>query len=189
MTSDEVQDIKTSGYGKPPVSTRFKKGTSGNPKGRPRGGTKDLPYESVLGQIVTVNEDGVEKRVTAEEAFMLKLMKDSFAGDASAIDGMLASLEVAKAARMELAPPERLDIVISFVNPGSVRTALEALRMGRNLDRFRNTARVLLEPWIVEAALARRGDDPLSINEQRTVLNATRTPWNVKWPDWWSIEG
>ena len=38
---------------------------SGNPKGRPPGRKKEPPYEAVLGQMVTVREDGIERRVTA----------------------------------------------------------------------------------------------------------------------------
>jgi len=38
--SDHGYDV---GYGKPPEATRFKKGRSGNPKGRPRGSKKKKP--------------------------------------------------------------------------------------------------------------------------------------------------
>jgi hypothetical protein len=45
---------------------------------------------------------------------------------------------------------------------------------------------MMLEPWIVEAALARLGSRTLTPDEQRTVLNATRTPDKVNWPNWWT---
>lgn len=61
--------------------------------------------------------------------------------------------------------------------------------MGKKLCAFTDTARVLLEPWVVEAALARLGEQPLTVEEQRTVMAATRTPWKVKWPEWWSVTG
>ena len=44
-----------------------------------------------------------------------------------------------------------------------------------------------LEPWIVEAALARFGGRRLTVEKQRIVVDATRTPHKVKWPDWWEI--
>lgn len=75
-------------------------------------------------------------------------------------------------------------IVVVLVGFGA-NPALEILRMGRKLDRYRETARTKLEPWIVEAALARL-DTPLTRRDQQTILEATRTPDKVKWPDWWS---
>jgi hypothetical protein len=42
-----------------------------------------------------------------------------------------------------------------------------------------------LEPWIVEAALARLGERRLTRDEQRVVERATRTPQKVSWPKWW----
>jgi hypothetical protein len=57
--------------------------------------------------------------------------------------------------------------------------------MAKKLDRYRETARLILEPWLVEAALARL-PQPLSPAQQQTVVNATRTPRKVRWPEWWS---
>ena len=59
--------------------------------------------------------------------------------------------------------------------------------MGTNLDRYRGTARMVLEPWIVEAALARLAEKQLTPEEQRVELKATRTPAKVRWPEWWVI--
>ena len=78
-----------------------------------------------------------------------------------------------------------LEIRRVIVDPGSVSGVLEQLRMARKVDRFRDTAKVVLEPWLVELALARLGDRHLSIEDQREVVRATRTPWKVRWPDWW----
>jgi hypothetical protein len=63
--------------------------------------------------------------------------------------------------------------------------ALEPLRMAKKLDRYRETARMALEPWLVEAALARL-DRKFSPAEQRIIMNATRIPHKVRWPEWWS---
>jgi hypothetical protein len=57
--------------------------------------------------------------------------------------------------------------------------------MAKKLDPYRETARMALEPWFVEAALARLVQ-PLSPAEQRIVVKATRTPRKVRWPKWWS---
>ena len=67
-SSDDEND--RSGYRRPPKATRFTKGRSGNPAGRPPGRHREAPYEAVLGQMVTIREGGVERRVTGAEAFL-----------------------------------------------------------------------------------------------------------------------
>jgi hypothetical protein len=46
--------------------------------------------------------------------------------------------------------------------------------MVRKLDPYRETARIALEPWLVEAALARLSQT-LSPADQRIIVKATRT--------------
>ena len=65
--------------------------------------------------------------------------------------------------------------------------ALEPLRMATDLNHYRPTARMVLEPWLVEEALARLGDRRLSPEEQAKVVRALRTPRKVRWSDWWEI--
>jgi len=134
--------------------------------------------------MVTIREDGVERRVTAAEAFLLQLAKRGLEGDGPAARATLAVIEERKERR---STGGRLISVIVWrlVAPGSVTSALEPLRMARKLDPYRETARMALEPWLIEAALARL-DRRLSPADQRTIVKATRTPHRVRWPDWWS---
>jgi len=57
--------------------------------------------------------------------------------------------------------------------------------MARKLDPYRETARMALEPWLIEFALARLSG-PLSPADQRTIVKTARAPHKVTWPDWWS---
>jgi uncharacterized protein DUF5681 len=181
--SDDAEDDGV-GYRKPPRATRFTKGQSGNPAGRPRGRHREAPYEAVLGQTVTIRDGGTERRVTAAETFLLLLTKRGLEGDSAAARASLALIEQA-GQRHGTGQSQVSTLTIAFVAPGSVTTALEPLRMARKLDRYRETIRMVLEPWLVEAALARLGRT-LSPAEQRTIINATRTPHKVRWPEWWS---
>jgi Family of unknown function (DUF5681) len=180
-TSNEGEDNGV-GYRRPPRITRFTKGRSGNPSGRPRGRHREAPYEAVLGQMVTIREDGTERRVTAAEAFLLKLAKRGIEGDSAAARESLALIEEA---RERQNPNVITRWVLVAVAPGSVTSALMSLRMAKKLDRLRETARIMLEPWLVEAALARL-NRTLSPADQRIVIEATRTPHKVRWPEWWS---
>jgi hypothetical protein len=134
--------------------------------------------------MVTIREGGTARQVTAAEAFLLQLTKRGLEGDGAAGRESLAVIEQAR--ERQGAGPSRVSaIVLVGVAPGIVTSALQPLRMARKLDRLRETARILLEPWLVEAALARLGRT-LSPAEQRTVIDATRTPHKVRWPEWWS---
>src|SRR6266436_10253366 len=84
------------GYGRPPRTTRFAKGQSSYPAGRPRGRYREAPYEAVLGQMVTIREGGTERRVTAAEAFVLHLAKRGVEGDGAAARASLAMIKQAR---------------------------------------------------------------------------------------------
>lgn len=184
MTEDEDSTQEIVGYRNPPLASRFRKGQSGNHKGRPRGRRRELPHEAVLGQEVIIRENGRERRVTAAEAFLLQLTKLGLDGDSAAARAALTAIGDVR--DTDFSNPDVL-ISIIVVNPASVSAAVELLRMGTKLDRYRETARMMLEPWIVEAALARLGEKHLTPKEQEIVLEATRTPTKVRWPDWWVV--
>ena len=48
MSDDEDAPDDDVGFGKPPASTRFRKGRSGNPKGRPRAERRNCPTRRCL---------------------------------------------------------------------------------------------------------------------------------------------
>ena len=70
----------------------------------------------------------------------------------SSVRILLTPSDAIEAAREERFAQQDSDlpnkIVFTFVDPGSVNLALEALRMAAKLDRYRETARMALEPWI-----------------------------------------
>lgn len=154
----------------------------------PRGRYKEPPYEAVLGQNVTIREGGAERQVSAAEAFLLHMTKQGLEGDSAAARTAMGAIEEARSLRLASGDTSGpLVLVTSVVKPGSVNSALEPLRMARKLDRYRKTARMALEPWLIEAALARLGAKRLTVEEQKTVVQVTRTPWKVNWPGWWEM--
>ena len=85
-----MSDYKV-GYGKPPKGTRFKKGKSGNPRGRPKGSLNlatDLTAE--LGEHITVREDGRPRKVSKQRALIKSLMAKALQGDVRATASLLA---------------------------------------------------------------------------------------------------
>lgn len=74
------------GYGKPPVTTRFQKGSSGNPRGRPKGkkSTRAL-LEMALSAPVTIIEGGEQKVIQQRQALFKSLVAKAIKGDPRSI--------------------------------------------------------------------------------------------------------
>lgn len=69
------------GYGKPPKHTRFKKGQSGNPKGRPKGCQNTrIELENLLNQQIIAQENGKTKTLTVRKAVLQKIVHDALKG-------------------------------------------------------------------------------------------------------------
>jgi hypothetical protein len=92
------------GFGKPPAGTRFKKGQSGNLKGRPKG---TLNMATVLARTlrekVIINENGQRKVITKLEAAVKQLVNKAASGDLRALRH-LADLVVSAEERTAQAP-------------------------------------------------------------------------------------
>lgn len=81
------------GYGRPPRATQFRKGASGNPRGRPRGANSfktDLAAE--LREKLTLTENGKERRITKQRAFIKTLTAAAIKKDIRAVNALLACM-------------------------------------------------------------------------------------------------
>ena len=89
MPRDKKRDYEV-GYGKPPRETRFQKGQSGNPRGRPCG-AKNLKtrVREALKEPVLVTENGRRRKVTKGEAIITQLVNRAANADLRAVKILL----------------------------------------------------------------------------------------------------
>lgn len=74
------------GYGHPPKDKQFKRGQSGNPKGRPKHPvTVKESLNKIMSTYVTVTEDGVRKKKTILELSMKKYANELLKGNMKAM--------------------------------------------------------------------------------------------------------
>ncbi len=81
------------GYKRPPKEHQFKKGVSGNPKGRPKNNATFA--ETVLDEMqekIMVKESGKPKKITKKQALAKKLVAEALNGKNSAIKLLLPIL-------------------------------------------------------------------------------------------------
>jgi len=78
------------GYGKPPRHSRFVKGQSGNPRGRPPG-AKNLKtlLNKALNELVVVTDNGGRRKISKREAIVTQLVNRSAKADFKAIQIVL----------------------------------------------------------------------------------------------------
>jgi hypothetical protein len=74
------------GYKKPPLHTRFKKGQSGNGKGRPKGARNlRTELEEELQEKIVVREGQTRKEVSKQRAMLKSLTAKAMQGDTRAV--------------------------------------------------------------------------------------------------------
>ena len=80
------------GYKNPPLATRFKPGTSGNPKGRPKGARSFASLlDDVLNQTVAVVENGRRRNIRKSKAIAIAIVNKAIkSGDPKAIATIMA---------------------------------------------------------------------------------------------------
>lgn len=177
------------GPGRPPAASRFPKGKSGNPKGRPKSGPapSKSDLDILIDRTLTVVQNGKTREVTVDEALQHRIYQDAIAGNRAARRAVLRMIE--KREKWLAAKPLKYWPVKELIEPEDPTNANEALILlgiaepdtGYPDDEYE---RLLLRPWAVQAALSRPGRRRLSVsdNDVSEIKRCTRDAHTLRWP-------
>lgn len=166
------------------AATRFKKGQSGNPKGRPR---KPRPPASspfaILDELLMVQEQESVSELPLEDAILIKTYQRAITGSRRAAKKIVKMILKRQKLRFERRPPKAPPnrVIVELEDPTNALEAMEILGLASDVGNF-NFKYMHLEPWAVEAALKRRNFNELRSEDKKHIRHWTRDSESVKWP-------
>jgi hypothetical protein len=133
MTDNVKKSHYEVGYGKPPVTSRFKPGQCGNPQGKPKG-AKNLAtvVGNAIKEKVAVTENGKRKMVSKLEVAVKQLVNKAASGDHKAMMQLMSLVQMIEG-RAETDPTATpvfgeadllvMDSIIARIRSGAVNPA------------------------------------------------------------------
>jgi hypothetical protein len=98
------------GFGKPPRSTKFKPGQSGNSKGRPKGAKNfATALEEELNASVPITENGKRRKIAKRQVIAKLLVNKAATGDLRAIPLLLNETRIQEGHFADATPDEIFD--------------------------------------------------------------------------------
>ena len=166
--------------------TRFQRGQSGNPGGRPKARRPHVSaFDIVFDQTLTVTQGSATRELSIEEALELQTYQAALGGSRMAIRKVLKMIEKREAALMKskgisgLAP-------VRVVHHHDADNANEAMRILGIMQHDPNWGeehpRPKLLTWVTQAGLSRSGAKRLTQKDAASIKMFTMHPEELKWP-------
>ena len=178
-------------YDKPRASTRFRKGQSGNPRGRPRKKPDPVAsaFDVVIDRTLTIVQDGVPREVTVDEALQHQTYQNAITGNRAARREVLKMIAKREQAITNKTPRYRkITSRMREKDPRNADAALLILGIVCRDTKWAETDtpgevdRLLLEPWAVKAALRRRAGSKLIKKQLDDAQRCTHDDGTITWP-------
>jgi hypothetical protein len=176
------------GPGWPPESGRFRKGTSGNPKGRPKSRpvSSTSAFDVVIDRTLTVMQNGKPRELTVEEALQHRTYQEAIKGNRAALRQVLIMIVKREKWFAARRPVRGVNLLIEPEDPANANEALLLLGIAEKDTRWEHASdryeRLVLRPWAVQAALSRPGRRRLSAQNVLDINRCTHNAETLRWP-------
>lgn len=169
--------------------TRFRKGQSGNPGGRPKARRPNISaFDIILDRKLTVTQNGIEREFTIDEALQLQTYKAALGGSRMAIRKVLRMIERREVALAKKQRPDHKGVTVRHEHDAdNAHKAMQILGIADYNPRGsgfvdRGEARLKLATWAVQGAISRPGKRALSEEDRANIALFTLEPDLLKWP-------
>lgn len=168
--------------------TRFRKGQSGNPAGRPKQRRPHVSaFDIIFDKALTVVQNGVERELTVDEALQMQTYQAALKGNRMALRAVLKMIEKREVALSKLAPKatRKPGYVIEYdtSNANAAMQILGIIEYGEAPHGGGPATRpVQLATWATQAALSRPGRRRLDARDIEEIKRVTLAPGRLRWP-------
>lgn len=169
-------------------STRFAKGQSGNPKGRPKKRRPDVSaFDIIFDKTLTVSQNGVERELTVDEALQLQTYQAALKGSRMAVRAILKMIEKREAAILKLTPPDFRPVTLEIEHDSNNANNAMMLLGITELDEPPHgggpaTRPMKLATWASQMAISRPGRRMLADKDIEDIKRQTINPARLRWP-------
>ncbi len=169
----------------------FRKGRSGNPRGRPITSPALPPsaFDVVTEKTLFVTRDGITREIGLEEGLQQRTYQDALAGNVMAQREVLKWIAKREAWLKKNAPAESRPAITRLISPDPDNADTALLLLGiaaanpKRAEFEKDRAQLLLEPWAAQGALRRRrGGQRLTETERDEIRRCTRDADFLRWP-------
>jgi len=168
--------------------SRFEKGRSGNPNGRPKQRRPHVSaFDIVFDQTLTVTQGGIERELTVDEALQLQTYQAALKGSRMAVRAVLKMIEKRELTLAKRNPAVhrgvRMEIEHDSDNAEAALRILGIAVDGHVPPGGGEGARTLkIANWAAQAAISRPGRRRFSDKDREDIKRYTLDPDKLRWP-------
>ena len=170
----------------PPASGRFRKGVSGNLRGRPRAQTSrhKSAFDILIDRTLPVVQNGEARQVSAEEALQIQTLKAALAGSRAAQREVLKMIDAREKWYAARAPEPGFALQFAYDpdNANEAMLMLDIATIDEEWKEYSSVDHLELQPWAVQAGLSRRGRKGLTDKDIEEIKRSTKDADSLRWP-------